>query len=112
MSAKCCASCSISSAPARAQRRDLDLDDADPVVEVLAELPLRDEALEILMRRAHDANVGAERLPPADALERALLEEAQELALHVVRQIADLVEEERAALRHLDLARARGDRRR
>ena len=88
----------------RAERRDLDLHDADSIVEVLAKLPLCDEALEILMGRADDADVGAERLPPTDALERALLQEAKELALYVVRQISDLVEEQRAALRHLDLA--------
>src|SRR6185436_16484895 len=46
----------------------------------------------------------AQRLPSADALERALLQEAKELALHVVREIADLVEEQRSALRHLHLA--------
>ena len=56
------------------------------------------------MRRADDAHVGAQRLAPADALEGALLEEAQELALDVERQIADLVEEQRAALGELDLA--------
>ena len=63
------------------------------------------------MRRAHDANVGVECLAAADALERALLQEAKELALDVVREVADLVEEERAALRELDLAGRRGGRR-
>src|SRR5690606_24282601 len=82
----------------------LDLDDADPIVEVLAEPSFRDEALEISVRRTDDTHDGGHRLASADPLERSLLEEPKELALHVVREIADLVEEERAPLRELHLA--------
>src|SRR5690606_4402104 len=46
-----------------------------------------------------------ERLTAADALEGPLLEKAEELALHVDREIADLVEKEGAPVRELDLAR-------
>ena len=41
---------------------------------------------------------------PADALDHALLQEAQQLGLQRDRQIADLVEQQRAAVRGLDLA--------
>src|SRR6185312_16024840 len=44
------------------------------------------------------------RLLPADALEPALLEHAQELGLKAERQLADLVEEQRAAVGHLEPA--------
>ena len=45
----------------------------------------------------------------ADALEAPLLEHAQELRLDRERQLADLVEEERAAVRRLERARLRRD---
>ena len=42
----------------------------------------------------------------ADALEPLLFERAQNLGLQRQRQVADLVEEQRAAVRQLELARA------
>ena len=50
----------------RTERRDLDLDDANSIVEVLAELPVGHEPLEILVGRADDANVAGHRLASAD----------------------------------------------
>src|SRR5262249_56809617 len=49
------------------------------------------------------------RAGPADALERLLLEDAQQLGLQLERQVADLVEEERAAVRELEAPDALGD---
>src|SRR5262249_5141577 len=46
---------------------------------------------------------------PADALEHLLLEDAQQLGLQLERQVADLVEEERAAVRELETPDALGD---
>ena len=48
----------------------------------------------------------------ADAEDDALLERAQQLHLEVERQLADLVEEERALVGRLELAGPRRDRRR
>jgi hypothetical protein len=45
----------------------------------------------------------------ADALELALLQHAQQLGLQVERHLADLVEEQRAAVGELERAGARGD---
>ena len=42
---------------ALAERRDADADHVEPVVEVLAEAPLRDRAAEVLVRRGDDADV-------------------------------------------------------
>ena len=58
------------------------------------------------MRRRDDAHVDRERLGAADALERALLEHAQQLGLRLGRHVADLVEEDRAAVRGLEAADA------
>ena len=45
----------------------------------------------------------------ADPLERPVLQHAQELGLHVDAELADLVEEQRAAVRRLEPAGARRD---
>ncbi len=56
------------------------------------------------MGRDDDPHVGAERRAAADALEGSLLQKAQQLGLERQRQLARLVEEERAAVGRLDLA--------
>ena len=94
----------MSSPPRVAQRRDLDLDDAQPEVQIAAELAGVGHRGEVAVRRRDEAHVGGQRLAPADALELALLDEPQQLALQRQRQLADLVEEQRAAVRGLDLA--------
>ena len=66
--------------------------------------PAADHRGEIAVRRGDEAHVGGQRLAAADALELALLHEPQQLALQRQRQLADLVEEQRAAVRRLDLA--------
>ena len=58
------------------------------------------------MGRGHDAHVDLHRRRPADALEPPLLEHAEELHLQGRRQLAHLVEEERAAVRQLEPAHA------
>ena len=47
--------------------------------------------------------VGLDRLGAADALDLALLDRAQQLGLQIEPQVADLVEEQRAARRELEL---------
>ena len=87
----------------------LEGDAAEAVVEVLAELAALDHRLQVAVRRADDADVGADGRRPADALERALLEDAEERDLRARRDVADLVEEERAALGQLEAAAAARD---
>ena len=62
------------------------------------------------MRGGDDAHVAADRDVVADALEHALLQHAQQLHLHRRAHVADLVEEQRAALGDLEAALAGGDR--
>ena len=81
---------------ALAQRRQVDVDDVEAVVEVLAEAARADLLLEDAVGRGDDADVDLLGLAVADAEDDALLQRAQELHLQVERQLADLVEEERA----------------
>ncbi|EDM76062.1 hypothetical protein PPSIR1_06828 [Plesiocystis pacifica SIR-1] len=88
-----------------AQGRQLDGHDADAVVEVLAEGPGVDHGGQVPVGRADDPDVRADRGGPADALELPVLEHAQQLALEGQGQLADLVDEQRAPVGDLELAR-------
>src|SRR6201999_4530997 len=90
---------------ALAQRRDGDLDDVEAVVEILAEGAARDRAPEVDVGGDDDAGVDLELLLAADAIELAVLQRLQQLGLHGDGHLADLVEEERAAVGELELAR-------
>ena len=82
-----------------AQRRQPDGDDVDAEVEVLAEAPRLDLVLELAVGRRDHAHVDLDRLGAADAADLALLQDAQQLRLHLAGDVADLVEEDGAALR-------------
>jgi hypothetical protein len=56
------------------------------------------------VRRGDDAHVYVQRALPADALEAAVLEDAQQAHLGRRRQLAHLVEEQRAAVGALEPA--------
>src|SRR5205823_3027612 len=94
---------------ALAQRRHLDGEDIEAVVEVLAHPPVADGLLRIAVRRGDDARVDVDLLVAADAPELPLLEHAQELDLQLDRHLRDLVEKDRAALGHLEVALALPD---
>src|SRR5581483_2643022 len=81
------------------------LERVQPIEQVLAKPSGRDLLLEIAVGGGDDAHVGAPRLVLAEALELLLLEKAQQLGLQRRRQLADLVEEQRAALGRLDAPR-------
>ena len=80
-----------------AQRRHVDADHAQAVEQILAELAVGDALLEIGVGRGDDPDVDPLRARVADRQHLALLEEPQQLRLHVERQVADFVEEQRAA---------------
>ncbi len=58
------------------------------------------------MRGRDQPHVGLDRLVASHALEPLVLQEPQDLGLHSQRHVADLVEEERAAVALLELADA------
>ena len=95
-----------------AQARQPQADHVEPVVEVLAEGALAHARLEVLVRGGDHAHVGLQRLVAADAVEVAVGEHAQQARLQVGRHVADLVEEERAALGLLEPAAAHAPARR
>ena len=62
--------------------------------------------MQIVIGRRQHSHVGAQSFIAAQALERPLLKQAQQLALGLGSEIGDLVEEERAAVALLELADA------
>ena len=96
--------------PALAQRRQHERDDVQPVEEILAERAGPGRRLQVAVRRGNQPEVHPHRPRAADALELPLLQRAQQLRLQRERQLADLVEEERAAVGQLHLALLEADR--
>ena len=91
--------------PALAQRGQVDGDHVQPVVEVLAEAAGADLAAQVAGGGRHQADLDARGLHATHPLELALLDRAQELHLHLHRDLADLVEEERAPVGQLESTR-------
>src|SRR3954466_14966776 len=89
---------------ALAQRRQHQRQHVEAVVQVLAEIALGDHLLEIFLGPGNHAHVDVDRLAAADALDRPVLDRAQQLHLHRQRYIVDVVEEQRAALGHFEAA--------
>ena len=95
---------------ALAQRRNLDAEDVEPVVEIVAERALCHDLREVAVGGGDDAHVDLDRRRRADRQDLLRFDGAQQLHLQVERQIADLVEEDRAAARALEQAFLVGDR--
>jgi hypothetical protein len=83
---------------------------AEPVEEIGTEPSAVHGGLEILIRCSDHPDVDVEGRGAADAPDLALLEHAQQLRLGAQREIADLVEEQRAAVRQLERAGRAADR--
>ena len=90
---------------ALAQRRHDDVNHVEAEEQILAEEALRDQLPEIPVGGRDDAHVGGvSHLLGADLLELPGLEESQQQPLHARRHLPDLVEEDGAVARHLELA--------
>src|SRR5438093_11659305 len=87
-----------------AQRRDEDGEDVQSVVEVLAELPLGHAGFEVAVGSDYQPDIDADRLGAAEPLELPFLKDAQELHLAGEGDLADLIEEDGAAVRQLEAA--------
>ena len=68
------------------------------------------EPRQVLVGRADDAYVGADRVGAADALKFAVLDDAEDLLLHARRDRTELIEDERAAVGLLETADVRAGR--
>ncbi len=94
------------------QRRHDDREGADAVVEIGPERARVDELAQVTMRCRDEPEVGPLHLRAADAAKQAGLQYAQQLDLQRQRDVADLVDEQRAAGGGLDQSQlARGSRR-
>ena len=82
-----------------AQRRQRHVHHGEPVEQIEAELLLGDHARQLAVRRRDDARVDGDRPIRADRLHGLSLEHAQELGLRRERQLAELVQEQRATRR-------------
>ena len=94
-----------------AQRRQRDRQHVQPVEQVLAELSRAcTSSSQVPVGRRDHADVDADVGRAADALERLLLEKAQQLGLQRRHHLADLVEEHRAAVGRSRAGRASAGR--
>ena len=93
-----------------AQRRDLQVHDVEAEQQVLAERALAHRLGQVAVRGGDDADVDRHRPGAADAVDHALLDGAQQLGLQPHVHLGDFVEQQRAAVRLLELADAARDR--
>ena len=84
--------------PPLAQRGHVDFDDAQSIEQVGAKPARRRFGPEVAVGRGNDVHIDLPRLERADALHLAIFHRPQELGLQRERQLAGLVEEERAAV--------------
>jgi hypothetical protein len=89
---------------ALAHRRQLDVDHAQAEVQIFAEAAAVDLLAQVAVGRGQDPDVDLDRAIAADPLDLALLEHPQQLRLERDVELADLVEEDRAALGLLEAA--------
>ena len=92
------------------QGRQVDVDGVDAVEEVFAEAPLGHHAEQVAVRRRDQPDVDLARRVAAHADDLPALDGRQQLRLQVRREVADLVQEERSAVRDLELPGAVGPR--
>ncbi len=83
---------------ALAQRRQPDLCAIEPVVQVVAETSFAHQRLERRMRGGDHADIHQHRTRRADRMNLALRQHAQQARLQCQRHVANLVEEQRAAV--------------
>ena len=81
---------------ALSERREMDWDHVEPVEEILTKGLFLYRLNEVLVRGGDYSNVDLDGSGGADSLELAVLEYSKELDLQWERQLADLVEEQRA----------------
>src|SRR5690348_5477678 len=87
------------------QRWDRDREDRQPEEEVLAKALGRDLRTQSTVRGGDEPHVDLDRSRSTHPFEALLFERTQDLGLQRDREVADFVEEERATVGHLELAR-------
>jgi len=93
-----------------AQRGQRDGELGEPVVEIRAEAARSELELQVAMRGCDHPHVQRSDVGVADPLELAAIEDAQQLRLQLRREFADLVEQQRTAIRTFEGAGVIGGR--
>ena len=89
---------------ALAERGDLDGENIEAVVEILAKFAFLNRFEQVAVRGGKDADIDFDGFISPDAFEFPLLEDAEELGLEGEGDLTDLVEQNRAAIRQLEAA--------
>jgi hypothetical protein len=89
-----------------AKRRDIQIDHAQAVIQILAEAIVLHLVLKAPVRGRNEPHIHGAGACLSHPSHLALLEDAQQADLHRGRHVADLVQKERAAVRGLKQARA------
>src|SRR5262249_2185887 len=97
-------------ARASAQRRHANRKDVQAIIQIGAKLPVLDHLDEVGIRPGDQAHIDLQRLGAPQALELLLLENAQELGLQFERDVADLIQKQRAVVGELEAADLLRDR--
>src|SRR5512137_950624 len=84
------------------ERRHADGKYVESVVEIFPEAPGAQILSQVTVGGRDDADVHLDGVGAAQALELAFLQDAQQLGLHVERQLANLIEEDRRTVRYLE----------
>ena len=84
------------------QRRQVNLDHVQAVVQILAELPLLDHLGQRAVGGSDHAHVYLDRFRATHSLEGALLQDAEQLGLHRRWHVADLIEEDGTSVCQLE----------
>src|ERR1700741_5346475 len=92
------------------ERRERDRKDVQPIVQVHAGLSFRYHPLKILVCRGYDPHIYSSRLCTPEPLEFLLLNRAQKFGLKLDRQVANLIQQERAAVGGLEMPHSRSHR--
>ena len=86
------------------KRRQLDVDDVQAVVKILAEPALLDQLLEIHVGGRNDPDIDLDGVDTAQSHELSFLDDPQELRLRFQSYRSDLIEENRALVRDFEEA--------
>ena len=92
------------SSSALTERRNGDRKHVQAVIEIHSEPLLGHQRGEVLIGCGHDAHIDATGMRAAQPFEFLLLQDPQQLRLQFERNIADLIQEQRAAVRRLETA--------
>ena len=79
--------------------RDVDADHVEAVEQVLTEFTRMHQGFQVLVGGRDDAHIHLDRRMPAHTVELAVSQHAQQASLGIGRHVADLIEEQRAAVR-------------